>query len=174
MTHLRRRNSIAVVVVGEQLFRPSWSFQLSFIQSATIGLFTRQQKNKPNYTHNQGEYRSPRIVRREAKRETYRTGELGAPGRLASRGGMGCQRKMRLQSKPPTWMLFDGAWLYCSVSELMTSITGTTTLVLFSAILSSRGSSQPSVKMQGKKMHQLKIRSLNSAIRGPSRPNLFR
>lgn len=102
MTHLRRRNSIAVVVVGEQLFRPSWSFQLSFIQSATIGLFTRQQKNKPNYTHNQGEYRSPRIVRREAKRETYRTGELGAPGRLASRGGMGCQRKMRLQSKPPT------------------------------------------------------------------------
>ena len=60
-----------------------------------------------------------------------------------SLSGMGCQLKSSPQSKPPTYTDEPPWYPYWRVSSAIVSITGTITLVWFSPILLTSGSSQP-------------------------------
>ena len=74
---------------------------------------------------------------------TNRSGSTSDLRRFISRSGMPCQLNCKFHSKPPTFVAFAEPNLYCMVLSSTTSITGATTFDSFSAILSNKGSNQP-------------------------------
>lgn len=70
-----------------------------------------------------------------------------------SRSGTACQLNCKFQSKPPTFTPPESRQWYSIVVSSITSMTGHTTVVLFLAMRSSNGSSQPvknTIKQQNK------------------------
>ena len=61
----------------------------------------------------------------------------------SSFAGIPCQLNCKFQSNPPTFVDLALPYMYSIDWSLITSITGVTTLDLFAAIRSSKGSSQP-------------------------------
>lgn len=73
----------------------------------------------------------------------YLIGATSLPRRFRSYSGMPCQVNCRFQSKPPMLVALALPYWYLRVSSSITSMTGHTTLDLFSAMRSKRGSSHP-------------------------------